>query len=433
MHFTRVKLENFGPFSKAEFDFQPYAINWFIGNNGAGKTQMVGAILAAVVGKPVLSITPDGVGPSAVEVAMEDSGAIELAHLVVSESVRGKPVVSKTTGPLTLQVLATMSESQGQRLLMRHSDTIGIEALDLGDIERALPDVIAGDPLWGQLRRQGAFGLQTGSRGQSLVVELVAEFVIRRRALFKLPLIIDDVAPYWPQNFFPLIHKLLEEIARDSQVIVLAPHYDGFGFRDSAVRVISSTREGDSLAAFNQWYTARRPNLRRTRPLKWIMGTAYRVPESRLCEFKEVKGGNPLGSIKGVVDQYAVAFLNAGLPQEGAIFWGIRDEDRAIVGVKLSPRECDELKRIVTERLHQIVPPIAPTAYRIDLHPVTDGVTVIDDLYVVEVRVPSIRRTLLFATGGQEVYVKTDAGKRKLSTVELQQELVRRLGVDPDF
>ncbi|CBJ43733.1 protein of unknown function [Ralstonia solanacearum CFBP2957] len=53
------------------------------------------------------------------------------------------------------------------------------------------------------------------------------------------------------------------------------------------------------------------------------------------------------------------------------------------------------------------------------------------DASVVEVRVPSVRRTLLFATGSQEAYVKTDAGKRKLSVFELQQELIQRLGVDP--
>lgn len=44
---------------------------------------------------------------------------------------------------------------------------------------------------------------------------------------------------------------------------------------------------------------------------------------------------NPLAAIKGIVDQYAVAFLDAGVSQEAAIFWGSRDEDRAIVDVQL--------------------------------------------------------------------------------------------------
>ena len=46
---------------------------------------------------------------------------------------------------------------------------------------------------------------------------------------------------------------------------------------------------------------------------------------------------------------------------------------------------------------------------------------------------PQVRRTLLFSTGSQEIYVKTDAEKRKLSALEIQQELLRRVGVEPSF
>jgi hypothetical protein len=104
-----------------------------------------------------------------------------------------------------------------------------------------------------------------------------------------------------------------------------------------------------------------------------------------------------------------------------------------VVGVSLSDSECDELRRVVTEKLHQITPAIAPTAYRIELNSISDGSKLISDLYVVEFRVPSSRRTLLYATGSQDVYVKTDAGKKKLNTIEIQQELLRRCGIDAIF
>ncbi|MEW6370117.1 MAG: RNA-binding domain-containing protein [Pseudomonadota bacterium] len=431
MQFTQVKLRNFGPFSNAKFEFEIGRVNVFIGNNGAGKTQMVGAMLAAIVGQPALFITPGGVGPSSVELLMEDGEAVETVSLTVTENPQSKPDVSKTTGPLTLQVLATMSEPHGQRLLVGHDHEAGITPMHFKGMEKFLPEAIVDDPLWDHLRREGLFEREVGSRGQRSIVELTAQLLARRRASFKIPLIVDEGAWHWPREFLPFIYRLLWEIANESQVILLAPiDHD---FADCHIELISTAREGQSLAAFNPWFVTRRPNLKATRESRWVKGAKYAAQESRVCEFKEVKGGNPLGSIKSVVDQYAVAFLNAGLSQEGAIFWGIRDEDRAIVGVQLAPNECDELKRIVTERLHQIVPPIAPTAYRIALHPVYDGTVEINNLYVVEVRVPSVRRTLLFATGGQEVYVKTDAGKRRLSALELQQELVRRLGVDPDF
>lgn len=431
MHFTQVKLRNFGPFSRAKFKFEPGALNVIFGKNNAGKSQMVGAMLAAIVGKPALSITAGGAGPSVVELTMENGEAVETVNLMVAENSQGKSEVSKTTGPLALQILASMSEPEGQRLLVGHDYGPGVKPLRFKGMEEILPDVILSDPLWSDLQRQGVFEREIGSRGQRSVVELVAQLVARRRASFKLPLIVDEGAWHWSQDSLPFIHRLLGEIAKESQVIVLALPDESF--ENSRVQVVSAARKGHSLAAFNPWFVTRGPNLRPARQSKWIKGAKYPAQESRVCEFKEVKGNNPLGSIKGVVDQYAVAFMNAGPPQEGVILWGIRDEDRVITGVQLRPNECDELRRIVTERLHQIVPPIAPTAYRITLHPVHDRATAVNDLYVVEVRVPSVRRTLLYATGGQEVYVKTDAGKKKLSALELQQELARRLGVDADF
>lgn len=431
MYFKQIRLRNFGPFSDAQFDFEPNAINWIIGNNASGKTQMVGAMLAAIVGKPALSLTAGGAGPSAVVLTLEEGDARETVSLHVTESSRGKPEVSKTTGALALQTLAAIADSDGQRLMIGHVRGTDHEALDFDEVEALLPREITNNPGWTALKQRGNGASYIESGAQRSAVELIAQIVARRRASFKLPLIVDEVFSRWPQDEHQFLLLLLGEIAQDSQVFLLCPHRDDVEAGPGSVLQMSTTRSGMSLAAFNSWYETRKPNFHRSRRLKWIRGAQYPAQENRTCEFKEVKGGNAVGAIRGVVDQYAVAFLNAGLPQEGAIFWGIRDADRAIVGVELRPQECDELRRIVTERLHQIVPPIAPTAYRIDLHPVSDGSTMIDNLYVVEVRVPSIRRTLLFATGGQEVYVKTDAGKRKLSALELQQELIQRLGVDP--
>src|SRR5262249_23643171 len=95
-----------------------------------------------------------------------------------------------------------------------------------------------------------------------------------------------------------------------------------------------------------------------------------------------------------------------------------------------SEQDCDEVRRVVTDKLHQITPTLAPTAYRIEMHHVTDGMQVIPNLYVIEIRVPAARRALLYATGGGEVYVKTDYGKRRLSVVRIQLELLNRVGVD---
>ncbi|CAG2144873.1 RNA-binding domain-containing protein [Cupriavidus plantarum] len=362
---------------------------------------------------------------------MEEGSQVEVAELSVTRDADDRVTVSKTTGPLILEALSAMSDPEGQKLIVRLGqwDPYGLR---IEDVEGAIPRQIVDGLVWMRIRASGVFHNRGGSTGEVAVMELSRQVAARRRARVKLPMLVDDW-DRWPQDLNSVMIKLLQACAQDSQVIVFAADAGRAGQQlislDGRTNVAS-----DALAQYDYRYESRRPNLKPQKRAAWVLGSTFSRQENRTCEFKEVKGSNPLGSIKGVVDQYAVAFLNAGDIQEGAIFWGIRDEDREVVGVRLTVRECDELRRVVTERLFQIVPPIAPTAYRIEIHPINDGrFKVIEDLYIVEVRVPAMRRTLLFATGGQEVYVKTDAGKKKLSTLELQQELVRRLGISPEI
>jgi hypothetical protein len=138
-----------------------------------------------------------------------------------------------------------------------------------------------------------------------------------------------------------------------------------------------------------------------------------------------------LSAIKASADQYVVAFLNGRPALQGSVYWGIRNEDRVIVGVALSEKECDELRRVVTEKLHQITPPLAPTDYQIHRHQLSDGSRNIAGLYVVEIRIPAVERKLLFSTSSQDVFIKTDAGRKKLTALEIQHEILRRFNIEP--
>jgi len=153
--------------------------------------------------------------------------------------------------------------------------------------------------------------------------------------------------------------------------------------------------------------------------LKFVVGKPVHFEETRHYEFKEVMGRNPVDSIKNTCDEYVVAFLNA---EGGRILWGIRNADRCVVGVKLHANERDHLRRLVIDQLLKIRPPVAPTAYRISLHPVyADDVSTepLPDLFIVEILAPSSDSFLLHATGGNEIYVRTDAGKKKLTPEEI--------------
>jgi DNA modification methylase len=162
--------------------------------------------------------------------------------------------------------------------------------------------------------------------------------------------------------------------------------------------------------------------LEQASPERFFLNQPLHIEETRHYEFKEVRGPNPVNSIKNVADEYVVAFLNS---EGGRIFWGIRDKDRVVIGVHLDYAQRDEVKRIVLEKLFNIQPAVAPTAYRLEFHPVHDR-DVIPDLYVVEIVVPRVSTTNLYFTGGNEAFVKTDAGKRKLTGPEIQEEVLRR-------
>lgn len=149
------------------------------------------------------------------------------------------------------------------------------------------------------------------------------------------------------------------------------------------------------------------------------------LEETRKYEFKEIIGINPVNTIKNTADEYAVSFLNS---DGGTILWGIRNSDRCVTGVRLNFSEKDEVRRVISNHLATIQPPIDPTAYRVGLHPIYANETeIISDLYVVELTIPSANSSILYFTGGNEAFVRIDGLKKKLKGPEIQDWIMRRL------
>ena len=283
--------------------------------------------------------------------------------------------------------------------------------------------------LWESYKRAG-FSTQVLSEGQIDVLRFAQEFVRRKNADRSCPLLIDDVFPMFDQTGLRLVGDLLEGIGRRDQVIILASP-------NGISNVIQgSVRTRRELALPPPRFLASLSYNYYPRPVRWVsegrvsarfvLGQPMRIEENRYYEFKEVKGTNPIRAIGAVVDQYVVAFLNMGSHGIGRIYWGVRDKDRIVVGVKLSSRDRDGVRRLVTEKLHHIQPPVAPSAYEVKIHPVHDSGGVVPDMFVVEVKVPCSPSDILCATGRDEVYVKTDAGKKKLTSLEIQKEILRK-------
>ena len=152
-------------------------------------------------------------------------------------------------------------------------------------------------------------------------------------------------------------------------------------------------------------------NLTEPTQIHFIQNQPVPFEETLFYEFKEVKGRNPADSITKISDEYAVAFLNS---EGGRIFWGIRDSDRITVGVTLDDQQRDEVRRKVSEKLGAIQPSIVGH-WQLELHPVYDlqGET-IEDLWIIELLIPSPQRREVFYTSKGELHVKTEGGKKKL-------------------
>jgi len=156
--------------------------------------------------------------------------------------------------------------------------------------------------------------------------------------------------------------------------------------------------------------------------LKFVLEQAVEIEETRYYEFKEVKGSGPIDAIKNAADEYTVAFLNSN---GGRIFWGIRNNDRAVVGVKLDSEQRDKLRRIVVDKLSTIQPPSSPEFYSLELHPVyaPEGKSVVMDLYVIELTVPQPLGGMPYSTGSGAFFCKTESGIQELKGQRLREWL----------
>ena len=175
---------------------------------------------------------------------------------------------------------------------------------------------------------------------------------------------------------------------------------------------ISELRENKQIAEEYLVRATDADNLTEPTQIRFIQNQPVPFEETRFYEFKEIGGGNAIRSISDTSDIYAVAFLN--YKKGGRIFWGIRNKDRITIGVPLNEQQRDELRVKVSEKLGAIQPSIVGH-WQLELHSIYDlqGET-IEDLWVIELVVPSPQRREVFYTGKGELHVKTEGGKKKL-------------------
>jgi len=160
----------------------------------------------------------------------------------------------------------------------------------------------------------------------------------------------------------------------------------------------------------------------------FTLGEIITHDESYSLEFKEVKGKNPIDTIKNTCDEYVVAFLNCMNCNEGSILWGVTDSEKKVVGVKLLDHKIrDQLRKAIDGKLSQIKPPIAPSSIEVFFHPIFENQKQIEGNYIIEIRISTRNEGNLYATASGEVYIKTQSGKKKLSHEEILAEHQQRI------
>ena len=171
-------------------------------------------------------------------------------------------------------------------------------------------------------------------------------------------------------------------------------------------------------------------NLTEPTQIRFLLNQPIPFVETQCYEFKEIKGNNPSNPISKDSDEYAVAFLNR---EGGRIFWGIRDNDRITVGVKLDEGQRDKVRRIVSEKLWGIRPPISDDDWDIVFHQIYDlQGNITEDLWVVELAILPQQEKQVFYTNSGKLYVKTPGGKQILLGQQITEFILDRMRDDTE-
>ncbi|MES5869070.1 ATP-binding protein [Bacillus cereus group sp. RP32] len=157
----------------------------------------------------------------------------------------------------------------------------------------------------------------------------------------------------------------------------------------------------------------------------YIINNELNILEDDEYEFKEIRGGNPKGSINSNVAEYATAFLNS---QGGRIFYGITDDSK-VKGFKANGQQIDEIQRVVYDSLRTIEPTLSADHYTLEFHQVYDtNLEPTTDLYVLEVVVPPSRdKKAIYFNKGKELHIRVRGVKQVLKGTEIVSFIQKKL------
>ncbi|SNT27769.1 AAA domain-containing protein [Anaerovirgula multivorans] len=437
-------IKDFGPFSDFRMTFKKGA-NVIVGANGSGKTQLIGSIAYAYYGKSVLRTIP-------ISKSITHSGEVVLffdvkqGNVIIKRSFDSKRdhAISINAEYKSVQPLLQLDILEIAKycpLVLFEGQNIDF-GIDIDAIEKKITDVKLSNKTETFLRNilkkvrieENLDLYRVHSAGERYLLNVLGIITFMLNFEYRL-LILDGFTGMIGSHIGGMLLEFINSYKENIQVILTTTveiknlHNDEVHFIENQNHGYVEGRMSFDYCQMNllSHIESKRTDISSSNNIvQYVKGAIVELEENIEMEFKEVKGNNSTDSILSLVDQYVVAFLNSKLQTVGRILWGITDK-RIVKGVTLQYEEKDKLRREISNKLLNISPPIAQSSYSLNLVEVYDStMNVLKNLYVVEITVFPSKTDFLYATSKEEVFIKTDGGKKKLKIQELQVEIISR-------
>lgn len=433
-----LDIENFGPIKSTRINFRNVGVNLIKGNNGTGKTQTIGAIIFSILGKSVVNLDVNSNLSSKVKLELSDNiNSQEIISTVLKEG--NKQLFKQEFNPLETNFQLALKDSLNNKRLPnlyldQYQISEEISQTDLLHFEKRFPNLIESN-VWGNIKDYSLKSRTAMSKGANFLFKLLSFYLDHQKSIIKLPLIIDNGFSLIDSGTKEFIYSILFELGENHQVIYTnfeLPNIRNIDTTSLTVTELKLNKERQ-ISPINYNYNLPfrfKKQIDEKKENRFYLHDIFDSDENINIEFKEVKGNNPKNSIKSIADQYIVAYLNSINNKVGRIFWGVNDESKLIVGVRFNQEDRDDLRKSLTEQFLSIKPEINPSAFSIIFHQVYSKTGIIENIYLLEIVVPPIHSKYLYSTAKGEVYIKTDAGKKKLNIMQIQLELEERIKAD---
>lgn len=434
MYIRSINMEKIGCFAEIELKFQP-GVNILYGENASGKTTVLSAMYSMFQNKEIFQCDPDSdeVSTIALEICSE-SEDIQLKKRYVKG--RSEIVVNN------LDEIIKLAKIENKKVFLWNGEEVfhRKDTLSVKDIERAIS--FMNSQGMEEAEKYGSFFTENHkyylmSGGQQIFLKFLSVLPILPQGSV---LLIDEVFTRLDSCMADKMLKLMQRMKSTQFIITMSTAYEIHNSDEYNVDVLFRMNNQKIYLSVNYRRYSKQSIMEQLsnvaeseettqekRIVKYQIDKIVEEEERRDVEFKEIKGLNPCDTIVATAEIYIVAFLNSQASERGVIKWGISDDGR-VVGVKLTREERDAIRRKLFERIAQIQPYLSADMVHIEFSEIIDQEgELLPEQYVVEIYVKSVRSEELFATSKNEVYMKTESGKRKLTPHEVQLELKARL------